>query len=119
MTIRFSVDEQRHSAFLSFLTVGRLRKRQSRWVILVCLAILFSSLALRADASLAIYLYSSNGTPVDVTSSCSYQQHYVYDSLNNTVGSVDDSGRIFNSAGQQIGYIASIADKVAFGFTMK
>ena len=113
MNIQYPIYAQCNGTSPSFLNGCRPRKRQARWIILACLGILFSSLTLRADASLTIYLYASNGTPVDVTSSYSYQQHYVYDSLNNRVGTVDDSGQIFNSAGRQIGYIATISDSVS------
>lgn len=74
-------------------------------VITACAAIALCSLTIRASASTTIYLYDTNGTPVNVTASYVYQEHYLYDSLGNRVGSVNSSGSIFNLSNQKIGYI--------------
>jgi hypothetical protein len=88
-------------------TVTMRRRSRARWIASVCVGIALCSLTLCASADTDIYLYDGNGTPVNVTQSYSYQEHYVYDLLGSPIGSVDAHGRIFNASSQQIGYILS------------
>ena len=64
-------------------------------------------MALGAKADTHIYFYDSGGNPVDVTASYHYQDHDVYDSYGNLVGTVDSQGRIYDLSNQQIGYIVT------------
>lgn len=86
------------------------RKSCARWIATVCVGIALCSLTLCANAATHIYLYDGNGTPVDVTQSCTYQEHYVYDLQGNPIGVVDEAGRIFNASSQQIGYTLYVPD---------
>ncbi len=84
---------------------ARIRKSGFQWLTLLCFGIVLCGAGIDANAATAIYFYDSYGTPTDVSSSYTYQQNYVYDSLNNVVGTVDSAGNIFNSSMQQIGYL--------------
>jgi len=83
------------------------RKSGFRWLTLVCFGIVLGGVGIDANAATTIYLYDAYGNPTDVTVSYVYQQNYVYDSLQNVVGTVDSNGNIFNLSMQLIGYLRS------------
>ncbi len=80
-------------------------KRRPAWLTTLCVGLMLSGV--HAGAATTIYLYDAYGNPSDVTASYRYQQNYLYDSLNNVVGTVDSSGRVFDASLQQIGYVTT------------
>lgn len=75
------------------------------WLHTLCLGLVLSSISLCAHADTLIYLNVGSGPPVNVTASYVLQDHYLYDTAFNLVGTVDIYGVIHDTNNQEIGYI--------------
>jgi len=72
----------------------------------LCIVAVLCTAALQAsaDTDTAIYLYV-NGSPVNVTATCSVKTNHVYDESGNLIGTVNGSDQIVDGSGDVLGYI--------------
>ena len=96
-----SIGRHGRQAARSFIALSR-----AFTVLCVGIAMIGSTQVSHADP-VRIFHYISGGV-TEVTSSCSYQEHHIFDSLGNLIGTVDAAGYTYDLSGQQTGYVILI-----------
>ena len=86
-------------------TTAPFQAGRAPWITLLSVGIALCGITISAGAATTIFILDGNGTPQDVTLAYTYQQHIIYDSLSIPIGTIDETGHIWNSANQLIGYI--------------